>query len=199
MRPDDAEALVSVMQAEWLGGEWLDDSGELTTRGRMFALTLTDYPPEDGAEAIKRLRERIPYRQGPQTADLKAALREVAMERDLARPALTDGAFTPPDEVVEILEGYFETVGVERKYEAMQKRVPDGDVEAKVELGRAMARAKIASEAKPSEGIPIVAVKERRVNPVTSCGVKWGERAIQDEAGVWCCPNCMSPIAEGCS
>jgi hypothetical protein len=88
MNPDDAEALVSVMQAEWLAGEWLDDSGELTTRGTMYALALSDFPPEVGAEAIDRMRKRIPYRQGPQTADLKATLNEVMGERTLATPAL---------------------------------------------------------------------------------------------------------------
>jgi len=88
MRPDDAEALVSVMQGEWLQGEWLNDAGELTTRGTMFALVLADWPSDVGAEAILRLRHRIPYRQGPQTADLKATLIEVTNERTLHTPAL---------------------------------------------------------------------------------------------------------------
>jgi hypothetical protein len=96
MNANDAEALVSVMQGEWLAGEWLDDSGELTTRGTMFALVLADFPSDVGAEAILRLRHRIPYRQGPQTADLKAALTEVAGERALQVPALPSVDGVPP-------------------------------------------------------------------------------------------------------
>lgn len=96
MRPDDAEALVAVMQAEWMAGEWLDDKGELTTRGTMFALVLADAPADVGAEAISRLRHRIPYRQGPQTADLKIAITEVANERTLETPALPSYDGVPP-------------------------------------------------------------------------------------------------------
>jgi ribosomal protein L37AE/L43A len=181
------------MHAEWPAGAWLDEeSGELTTRGTMFALVLADYPPEDGAEAVRRLRERIPYRQGPQTADLKATLREVVMERDLERRALPDGAFTPPDEVKAIIESYFEKVGDPTELRLKRSRDP----EAKIEAGRAVARARIADEAKPKEGA-LVVTKERTVNPVTACGVRWGERAVKKE-GVWCCPKCGSPISEGC-
>lgn len=88
----DAHALVGVMHGEWPRGAWIvedgEHEGELTTRGTMFALVLADWPPEVGAEAVARLRARIPYRDGPQTADLKATLREVQHERDLTRPAL---------------------------------------------------------------------------------------------------------------
>lgn len=88
MQASDAHALMAVMHGEWRHGEWLDDGGELTTRGTMFALVLADYAAETGAEAIARLRVRYPYREGPQTADLKAALREVAHEQALGRPQL---------------------------------------------------------------------------------------------------------------
>jgi hypothetical protein len=88
VNPDDANALMVVMHTEWPGGEWLTDEGDLTTRGTMFALALTDHSGEVAAEAIRRLRERFPYRTGPQTADLKAALREVQGEWTLQTPAL---------------------------------------------------------------------------------------------------------------
>lgn len=92
MDPADAHALMAVMHGEWRGGDWIvesgDTAGDLTTRGTMFALVLGDYDTDIAAEAIRRLRERFPWKDGPQTADLKATLREVMHERTLETPAL---------------------------------------------------------------------------------------------------------------
>lgn len=99
MDPADAHALMAVMHGEWRGGDWIVEdgpsAGDLTTRGTMFALVLADFDSDVAAEAIRRLRDRFPYRTGPQTADLKAALREVQHERALETPALP--AYTGED------------------------------------------------------------------------------------------------------
>lgn len=101
MQASDAHALLTVMHGEWPGGGWIvegdaESAGDLTTRGTMYALTLADYDSEVAAEAIRRLRNRFPYRTGPQTADLKAALREVQAERTLETPALPSFDGVPP-------------------------------------------------------------------------------------------------------
>lgn len=100
MDPADAHALMSVMHGEWRGGDWIvedgPNTGDLTTRGTMFALVLADYDSDVAAEAIRRLRDRFPYRTGPQTADLKATLREVQQERTLSTPVLPPHDDVPP-------------------------------------------------------------------------------------------------------
>jgi hypothetical protein len=101
MQASDAHALLTVMHGEWPGGGWITegdgpDAGDLTTRGTMYALTLADFDGEIAAEAIRRLRDRFPYRTGPQTADLKATLREVQAERVRETPVLLSYEGVPP-------------------------------------------------------------------------------------------------------
>ena len=204
----DAHALMAVLHAEWPKGDWIitdgTDEGDLTVRGAMFAMEFETFTPADGAEAIQRLRSRIPYRDGPQTADLRATLREVAQERELRErtetKALPSGEEVVwGDEAAAIIQRYFESVG--DPAEARLKRAgASGDKEAKIEAGRLLAQKQIAAAPTRPEEMTLEVRPERTVNPVTACGVRWGTPMVKEPGtNRYVCPNCGRDEKEGCA
>lgn len=201
----DAHAIMAVLHAEWPAGEWIDDDGDLTVRGAMFALEFESYLPEDGVEAARRMRGRIPYRQGPQTADIRATLREVALERELEGRAKTYALPSGEpvawgDEAAAILKQYFDKVG--DPLELRVKRAAAlGDPEAKDKAGRLLAQKQIEQKAaKTDAAAPIAPTREPvRVQPVTACGVRWNTPLVKERgSNRWVCPNCGRTPEEGC-
>ena len=199
----DAHDLVAILHAEWPKGEWLDDDGNLTVRGALFASEFMPFKPEDGAEAVQRLRRRITFSLGPQSAEVVAALREVQHERDLSARmetlALEDGIAASPDEARDIIRGYFERVGRPVEYET-KRAAAMGDKEAKIEAGRMLARRHLAEKADPAPRpvTEVLAGVRNVVQPLTACGVRWGTRMVENEAGAMVCPNCGHTAEEGC-
>lgn len=196
----DAHAIVSLLDAEWPKGAWLDDDGELTVRGHLFAAELGPFDSETGVEAVTRLRRRgVWSHEGPHTSDLLAVLREVTHERELSdstqRLALEDGISAAPEEAQAILRTYFEKVGrpleIDAKHAAQR-----GDLAAKHVAGMMLAQRRI-EEVEPPWERPEFA--QDPTKGLTACGVKWGTPQVQNEAGEWVCPNCGRTAEEGCA
>lgn len=200
----DAHAIVSLLDAEWPKGAWLDDDGELTVRGIMYADELKPYDPETAIEAVTRLRRRGVWSdQGPHTSDLLATLREVTHERELSnsteRLALEDGIAAAPEEAQEILRGYFDRVGA--PVEIQTKMAAQlGDEDAKVKAGRMMAQQRIREDAERKALPPIQLPAGDPTRGLTACGVKWGTPMVR-QAGSdrMVCPNCGRTAEEGCA
>lgn len=90
----------------------------------------------------------------------------------------------------------------EATYARLRHAADSGDVDAKIEAGRALARAQIASRAERSEGVSIVPPERIQVPATerrTACGVAWGTLLRFDEVSEqWVCPSCGAPEGEPC-
>ena len=165
----------------------------------LWAADLERYDLDVVAEAVETLGHFGVGGRPLQFADIDGMCDDVFRTRlRLRRPALTPGEFVEaaPEEVATIIRGYWDRVGGERRALAAARNAREsGDPEARVEAARRLAAARIEaeSEREPSHPRAVPAPGGMR----TACGADAGSHAVEVH-GVWCCPNCGSPIDEGC-
>jgi hypothetical protein len=176
----------------------------------LWATSLADFELVDAHEAVQIVSEHAMFM--PSLAEMRQAIIECRNDRllrekkawELERdrePAL------PGDGTMTFAEFMDRTPGMRERVEKLKVPGADmrlaaamGNVEAKIEAGRALARQREEATIDvkewgqmqpPTNDIDAAAMR-------TACGVAAGTRAIEVD-GVWCCPRCRSPIAEGCA
>lgn len=113
-----------------------------------------------------------------------------------ALPSMEEFLELAPEEVRDILAAYWDRVGTAERRALAEARnareAADGD--ARVEAIRRLASARIQSEPADAE-----LRRAPRSGPrmTTACGAEVGSLAVEID-GVWCCPNCSSPVVDGC-
>lgn len=189
-----AEKLVAIMDTAWPQSQMLDDTGQLTMRGEMFARDLEPYWPNDGAAAIEALRHEVTWHGGPSPADLQAALRDARSHRAAgdtpALPAELDlqgPAVEMPEDARAAIAAFHERTGWTPSPSALAG-------EERIEAARKRVAQQIIDGPAPEEPFTTF---EHQVR-TTSCGAAWGTPAVQGTDGIWRCPSCNSPTSEGC-
>lgn len=173
-----------------------------------WAKALLDYDVLTVKTAIDRVA-KTPLGRPVQLADITSAadaewaetfaLQADQRTREQRQAELEDVTPASPEETRSILAGFFERFGHGSRSVRLARARDAGDVQGKVEAGRELARRQIAAAEHP---LPDGGLTPRRPGPgvevlATACGAAPGTEGVKID-GVWCCPNCRSPIREGC-
>jgi rubredoxin len=187
---DEATHLVAMLQAAYQHTEFRGSTGKL------YLEVLLRWGFED---AILAVQDMIQTRTFPSVADLVTCLEERKADRIASMPALPEAGTEDfielaPEEVEDLVDGYFQKVGVtEDEVGAMRADRASrlGDKEAKQEHGRAKARA-MEDAWREQQGLDKGEEPERqRLNPGICAGT--GKEAIR-EGDEWVCPDCKGPV-----
>lgn len=166
----------------------------------LWSNELLRYDVRDGIEAAKLLGAHRKFM--PSLAEFVEGIRECVRDRDATRPALVE-TFNAmaPEEVKAALRPYWDKVGADREASARVREAADrGDTEAKIAAAREVARRKIEGTTVVTEGRerPAAVPEDERVT-TTACGARAGTQLVLDvDRKTWVCPNCGSPVTEGC-
>jgi hypothetical protein len=81
MQAQEIAALVALLQATWPAGDFVDEGGDLTSRGLVFGDELGAWKFADGHVAVKRLVRSFHGQFGPTVADVVDELEVARRER----------------------------------------------------------------------------------------------------------------------
>lgn len=169
-------------------------------------LVLEDVSYQDGLAAVANIAREVAF--FPSLAQLLRASSDVRLERlqresderrALGAGSLDEMIALAPDEVREALMPYWEKFGG-RAAQELRVAAERGDPDAKLEAGQRVAQAMIDESADNEAEGRLKRLPKPGVIGRTSCGVAWGTQGDWDEQlGTWVCPNCQSPIKDGCN
>lgn len=193
MKESEAVRVVTMLAGYW--GKEVPDEMVL-----LWSNELVRYDNRDAIEAAQLLGAHRRFM--PSLAEFVEGVREVMRDRDMATPALVESFIAmAPDEVKAALRPYWDKVGADREASARVREAADrGDTEAKIAAAREVARRKIEGTTVVTEGRerPAAVPEDERVT-TTACGARAGTQLVLDvDRKTWVCPNCGSPVTEGC-
>jgi hypothetical protein len=199
----EATRVLALLQAAYPNAKPLPEE---TVRLWVHDLMAENYDYADGLVAVEDVRRHLAF--FPSLKELLDACydarterfdRETNERRALGSGALDELMVVAPDDVRERLMPYWEKF-TGREAQELRIAVESDDPLAKLEAGRRVAAAMIDENADNAAEGQLKPLPPPQVVGRTACGIAWGELAEWDEQlGVYVCPNCRSPIKDGCS
>lgn len=189
---DQAETMecVALLQAAYPAVDFTSPTGSL------YASELLAYRRGDAVIGIRRFiaENEWPSVAGVVMACHAARLERLEIESQQAALEAGDVVAAAPEEAQSILRSYFERIGKDPDEAAIEHAGRWGGPDGRIELKRRRVLAKLSAPRRP--GAPARPVDDRAPGR-SACGAAWGSPAVR-KGGVWTCPSCGSPIAEGC-
>jgi hypothetical protein len=169
-------------------------------------LTLEDSTFQDGIAGVEALAREVAFfpslaqlLRAAYDARLERVNREVEQRRALGMRDVDEFIGMAPEEVRQALEPYWDKFGGRERQE-LRVAVERGDPEAKIEAGRRVAQAMIEAEADNAAEGQLKPLPRQGIVGRSACGTEWGTLGEWDKKlRLYVCPNCRSPIKDGCT